>query len=139
MIVFSAYEATVIEQFMPPKIAERYVSVLADAKPLFERAYRHRFRRAAPERTLLDMAGVWKPLLVQRRQDLPVGETIRKLRRAVEGKSRLRQVRPAAREIFEALLAYSELDLRLVLEAGKAAAGLLETRVDQTRLTEADR
>ena len=131
VIAFSRHESDLIERFATAGIVSAFSDILADIKPVFEKGFRRKKgrapRRTDGERTLACMASLWKKSLVERQRDIEVGMTIRKLRRAVAGRSRLRSVTPEIRERFRDLLEYNHMDLRITQEAGRAAARLIES------------
>ena len=131
VIAFSRHEPDLIERFASAEIVSAFSDILADIKPVFEKGFRRKKgrapRRTDGERTLACMASLWRRPLVERQRDIEVGKTIRKLHRALVGKSRLGSVTPEIRERFRDLLEYNHMDLRITQEAGRAAARLLES------------
>lgn len=131
VIAFSRHESDLIERFSSAEMVSAFSDILADIKPVFEKGFKRKKgrapRRTEGERTLACMASLWRRPLVECQRDIEVGMTIRKLRRALVGKSRLRSVTPEVRERFRDLLEYNHMDLRITHEAGRAAAKLIES------------
>lgn len=125
IIFFSQHEPAVIDQLATGDLLERLSPRLADTKPLLCKAARVRTGARVREQTLFELAKLWRPRLTDNQLDVEVGNTIRRLRKAATGKTRLNQVSEPIRECYRALLSYNASDLKMMQESAKAAAKLL--------------